>query len=193
MNNKFANKNLLFYKNTDNLSDKFIQLLNKNVPLKKQFILINCSDPSITLPKHLVNIQVYPILIAQGVHSPITGESALAWILNSGFTDKGNGLEFVNLTSRNMGSLIGCENNSESLLNNNGIIENGGGGENLCYSYLNEKTENLNTFKDSESSKKEILSKKLDKLKSERELDTKQFQPDQRTMKFDNNLFDRNR
>ena len=89
----------------------------------------------------------------QGVHSPITGESALAWILNSGFTDKGNGLDFVNLTSKNMGSLIGGENNPESLLNNN-MNGNIGGSENLCYSYLNEKSENLNTFKDPESSKK---------------------------------------
>lgn len=101
---KFRNKNLLFYCRGDTESNDFLNELNKNEPLKTQFILIDQNDPKIHLPPNVAKLQQPLILIPSGAKEAILNREAVHWIKNNCFSEKGNGLEFMNIC----GSGVAC-------------------------------------------------------------------------------------
>ena len=94
---KFRNKNLLFYCRGNQESNDFLTELNKNDPLKTQFILIDQNDSKICLPPNIANTKQPLILIPNGAKEPILNREAVHWIKNSCFSEKANGLEFMNI------------------------------------------------------------------------------------------------
>lgn len=114
MNNnniKFKNKNLLFYRTNHQESSQFLTELNKNEPLKNQFILINQDDKQIIMPTKIKELGESLILIVNGSSTPIVGKDAIYWILNGGFSTKANGLEYFAF-NKDIGTLLGDTNAS---------------------------------------------------------------------------------
>lgn len=104
---KFKDKNLLFYRKHDKISMNFIQELNKNIPLRRQFITIDMDDKKINVPPKIAEIPIMPILVVSGNDSYITGENALVWMMNNSFAEKGNGIEYMSLSKgSSMGAFI---------------------------------------------------------------------------------------
>jgi len=161
MSGKFKNKNVLFYRANDSLSEQFKAELDKNPPLKRQFILINQDDPSICIPQVIAQMKESLILIANGVNSPITGKNALFWIANSGFANKGNGLDYMNLGKENLGASL---DDSPDQIGN------------TKYSMLNAPMDKIDTYEDTgRNGNKSQLAKRADQFKMERNQDLKMW------------------
>jgi hypothetical protein len=105
---KFKDKNLFFYRNQDKLSMAFLQELNKNLPLKRQFIIIDMEDKKIRVPPDVAEIPTTPILIVSGNGCPIVGKDAMIWISNNGFSESANmGIEYWSMAkSSNVGAFL---------------------------------------------------------------------------------------
>ena len=102
---KFQNKNLIFYVKGNEVSNDFLSQLDKNEPLKKQFILIDQNDSKISLPSKVREIGQPLILVACGVNQPLINKDALYWLSNNCFANQSNGLEYHDL--RGGASMIG--------------------------------------------------------------------------------------
>lgn len=142
MSTKFNGKNLLFFEQNHKISKDFMNELEKNLLLKKQFLMFNKDDPNIKLPQIITDCPDYPVVIASGVAKPIFGENAVIWIRNNGFAEKSNGnLEYCNLglSGALSGSII--SDNLELMPNSNSSTNK--------YSALNEKSKTIETFEDS--------------------------------------------
>ena len=154
MNAKFHNKNLLFYKKDNEESANFLKELNKNDPLKSQFILINQDDPRLTLPLKIKQMGQPLILIANGVNEPIIGKDALYWLLNNGFSGKGNGLEYCALGKEQFGAFLSDDQ------------EPAGSSK---FSLIGGRSENIETFNESSKNlKSSEFDQRLTRLKNER-------------------------
>lgn len=159
---KFKNKNLLFYSVESQESVQFLTELNKNEPLKSQFILINQDDKRIILPQNIKNLNEGLVLIANGSSVPIVGKDAVHWIQHGGFSEKANGFEFFNFGKESFGTLIG--ESSISLTH--------GGTNSKSFSQCSPigLTQNINTYEEPATKMKgnSAASQKLNQLINER-------------------------
>ena len=181
MSVSLKDKNLLFYSihQNDKHSHDFITELEKNQPLKRQFILVCVSDPNIRIPDKIRQLNTVPVLIVSGFNKPIFGADAVSWLKNNNFQEKGNGFDYGSLDEKN-GSFayLGEEfkpNEYNQFFNseyNHGFIEK----ENpLNKQFTNLKTDaHITTFDDSNEMKKDIqgqLEQRLSQLRQQRDAD----------------------
>jgi hypothetical protein len=94
-------RNLLFYSihPNDEYSREFMQELEKNQNLKKQFILVCVNDPNIRIPDKIKQLNKVPVLIVAGFNRPIFGGDAVSWLKNNSFQEKANGMDYGSLNS----------------------------------------------------------------------------------------------
>ena len=174
-------KNLLFYSilPNDEHSKGFLQELEKNPHLKKQFILVCVNDPNIKIPDKIRQLNKIPVLIAAGFSQPIFGQDAVSWLKNNSFQDKGNGFEFGSLDKDDSKYAWLSDETRPSDYNqffnneyNNGFAEKDG---TLSRQFANLKTDaHITTFDDASEMKKDIsgqLEKRLNDLRQQRDTD----------------------
>ncbi len=117
---KFQYQVILFYtsRSNDTLSYEILNELQNNQNLNDQIKKICVSNPSLKLPKIIVERDTFPIIVVRGFNKPIEGEHALSWIKEGHFSGKANGLDYGDLdktkqTSDDFGTLAVESSNTE--------------------------------------------------------------------------------
>jgi hypothetical protein len=176
------NKNLLFYSvhPNDKFSKDFLDELERQPLLKKQFILVCVNDPNIKIPDKIKQLNKVPVLVAAGFTRPILGNDAVSWLRNGAYQEKGNGFDFGSLNDKDSTKYAYFTDDlkpSEYNQFHNSDYNHGFGDKdsilNQQFSKLNENA-HISTYDDSNELKKDIslqLNQRLDQLRAQRDQD----------------------
>jgi len=179
MSGKFRDKNLLFLCKQHPESMEFLNELSKNELLERQFILIDQNDPKINLPPKIASINQPLILIPNGAQEPIINKDAVFWIKNNAFSEKANGLEFMDI-----GGGGGLAPTFLDELDKKGVKLAG----TSRYGLIGGENDKIETYEQGGSGrgpKKSDMDVRLDKLRTERnDLDARGRPPPGATMNF---------
>lgn len=179
--NTVKDKNLLFYSvhPNDQFSREFLQELEKNPILKRQFVLICVNDPKIRIPDKIKQLNKVPVLIAAGLNRPIFGNDAVSWLKNNSFQEKGNGFEYGSFDpSQGNFSFLGEEHKTSDYNQffnneyNQGFVEKDSVINNQFTNLKNDT--HITTYDDSSELKKDIqgqLEQRLSDLRKMRDTD----------------------
>lgn len=90
-------KNIFFYSlhQDDQFSREFMQELEKNPDLKRQFITVCVSDPRVRIPEKIRQLNKIPVLVVAGFNQYVYGSDAVGWLKNGSFQEKANGFEYA--------------------------------------------------------------------------------------------------
>ena len=81
----------------DKISQEILVELQRYPELKNQIKLICVSNPNLTLPKMIVELDTFPIIITRGIDQPLMGEHALTWIKEGHFSGKTTAENFADV------------------------------------------------------------------------------------------------
>jgi len=188
---KLEDQNIIFYSlhPKDLISKQFLEVLNKNPLLDRQFIKI-CVYPNfqnIRIPQKILELNKVPVLVPAGFPEPILGEDALSWLNNNAMTtDKSNGMDFASIDDNSFSAKFSSltdefeQSDYNQFFNNEynlGFSEGQGNKINQAYSV--NANDRITTYDNSSENKKGISDKmmmKMNQLRFERDKDVPKAQ-----------------